>query len=339
MSKRLINIILTLTLLFVFQINTRAASLPALTISGRVKKTVHLTLDELSKMPSITVRLNEVDQGKNFRGAFNYQGIPLRTVLEQAGIQKEKADFSKLIDLVIVVRNKAGQQAALSWSEVFYRNPADIIVAFSFTPIMPHRKCESCHKPEVYENWFGQLKRPVGLPKLVIANDFFTDRCLEAITGIEVIDLNPRIKTQKMAKLHSPSFTVSGAVKNSMTITDLSSYNHKEFLTKQVGEGMGFHGLKWVEGVPLVDILKKAGAEMDLSTIFLISAPDGYRSSVSFGELFLTTGGSRMLIADIVNHNPLDKDGKFFFIPPDDLAADRDVKAVEKIEVINLFRK
>jgi len=35
----------------------------------------------------------------------------------------------------------------------------------------------------------------------------------------------------------------------------------------------------------------------------------------------------------------LDKDGKFFFIPPDDLAADRDVKAVEKIEVINLIKK
>lgn len=142
-----------------------------------------------------------------------------------------------------------------------------------------------------------------------------------------------------MAKLHSPSFTVSGAVKKPLTITDLSPYAHKEILSKQVGEGMGFHGLKWIEGVPLIDILKKAGAEMDLSTVFLISAPDGYRSTVSFGELFLSPFGDRMLIADVVNHNPLDKDGKFFFIPPDDLAADRDVKAVEKIEVINLFKK
>ncbi len=212
-------------------------------------------------------------------------------------------------------------------------------MAFSATPIMPHKKCESCHKPEIYENWFGQLKRPVGLPKLILANDFYTDRSLEEITSIEVVDLKPVIKTQKMAKLHSPSLLVSGAVKKSLTISDLSSYTHKEILTKQVGEGMGFHGLKWVEGVPLVDILKKAGAEMDLSTVFLISAPDGYRSSVSFGELFLNPGGDRMLMADVVNHNPLDKDGKFFFIPPDDLAADRDVKAVEKIEVINLFKK
>ncbi len=75
---------------------------------------------------------------------------------------------------------------------------------------------------------------------------------------------------------------------------------------------------------------------MDLSTVILISAPDGYRSLLSYGELFLTPAGGRILMADKINHNPLDKDGKFFFIPPDDLAADRDVKAVEKIEVINL---
>ena len=125
-------------------------------------------------------------------------------------------------------------------------------------------------------------------------------------------------------------------VKNPLVITDLSSYPHTEMLIKQVGDGMGYHGLKWAEGVPLQDILKKAGAEMDLMTVILISAPDGYRSLLSYGELTLTPAGGRILMADRINHNPLDKDGKFFFIPPDDLAADRDVKAVDKIEVINL---
>jgi hypothetical protein len=328
-----------LLLFFILQINGWAASSPVLTVSGAVKKAVPLSLDELSKMQSISVRLNEVDQGKNYKGAFNYQAIPLRTLLEQAGIQKENSDFSKQIDLAVVVRNKAGKQIALSWGELFYRNPSEVTVAFSAAPIMPHKNCESCHKPEIYENWFGQLKRPIGLPKLIVANDFYTDRSLEEITDIQVIDLKPVIKTQKMTKLHSPSFEVSGTVKKSLTLTDLSSYSHKEIMTKSIGEGMGFHGLKSVEGVPLVDILERAGAEMDLSTVILISAPDGYRSLVSFGELFLAPAGRRILIADIINHNSLDKDGKFFFIPPDDLAADRDVKAVEKIEVINLFKK
>ena len=36
------------------------------------------------------------------------------------------------------------------------------------------------------------LGRAVGLPKLVIADDLYTDRCLEEITAIQVIDLHPR---------------------------------------------------------------------------------------------------------------------------------------------------
>ncbi|MFH0788693.1 MAG: hypothetical protein V2B13_13920, partial [Pseudomonadota bacterium] len=289
-----------------------AASPAVLTISGQVVKPLQVNLEDFKKMPSITVRLNELDQGKNFRGTFNYQGVPLRTLLEQAHIQKGKSDFNKLIDLAVVVRNKEGRQIVLSWGEIFYRNPAEITIAFSGVPIMPHKKCDSCHKPEVYGRWFNQLTRPVGFPKLIAANDFYTDRSLENITGIEVIDLPPGIKGQKMAKLHSPSFAVSGQVKNPLVVTDLTAYPHTEMLLKQVGDGMGFHGLKWAEGVPLIDILKKAGAEMDLTTVILISAPDGYRSLLSYGELMLTPAGGRILIADKINHNPLDKDGKFF---------------------------
>lgn len=337
MVKRVVLMVFMLFLCF--QINSGAASSPALTVSGSVKKTVQFSQEDLSKLSPITVRLNEVDQGKTFRGVFNYQGIPLRTLLDLAGIQKEKSDFDKPIDLAILVKNKAGKQTALSWGEIYYRNPAEVTIAVSVAPIMPHKKCESCHKPEIYENWLGQLKRPIGLPKLIVANDFYTDRSLEEIVSIEVFDLKTKIKSQKLSKLHSPSLTVSGAVKKGRTITDLSSYPHMQLLSKQVGDGMGFHGLKWIEGVPLMDILKETGAGMDMNTVFLISAPDGYRSLISFGELFLTPSGRRMLMADAVNHNALDKGGKFFFVPIDDLAADRDVKAVEKIEVINLINK
>jgi len=41
-------------------------------------------------------------------------------------------------------------------------------------------------------------------------------------------------------------------------------------------------------------------------------------------------------VADRMNGQPIEKGGKFFFVPPDDLLADRDVKAVETIEVISI---
>ncbi|HMK66064.1 MAG TPA: hypothetical protein VK564_09735 [Thermodesulfobacteriota bacterium] len=335
MIKKIIYVLLMFLVLL--PVTGRAENTPdGLVISGQVKWPSRITLEGLSRMQSVTVRLNEVDLQKNFKGAFQYQGIPLRTLLEQAGIHKEKSNFNKPIDLAVLVKTKSGKQIVLSWGELFYRNPAEITVAFSAVPIMPHKKCESCHKPEVYERWLSPIKRSVGFPKLIVANDFYTDRSLEDIAQVEVIDLRPALKGQKISKLHSPSFDITGSVKNPLKVTELSSYNRVEMVIKQIGDGMGYHGLKWIEGVPLRELLDKAGAEMDPATVILISAPDGYRSLLSYGELYLSQAGNRILVADKINHKPLDKDGKFFFVPPDDLAADRDVKAVSQIEVITL---
>jgi hypothetical protein len=82
--------------------------------------------------------------------------------------------------------------------------------------------------------------------------------------------------------------------------------------------------------------MKKAlGTEADLDTVFLLSAPDGYRALLSYGELFQTLSGDRILISDR-NDKPAKKGGLFNLIIPDDLMADRWVYAVDKIEVIPL---
>lgn len=123
-------------------------------------------------------------------------------------------------------------------------------------------------------------------PKLIVTNDFYTDRCLEEIINIEVVNLHPKIKVEKQPKLFSPVFTITGVVKQNLTMADLSGYNHLEILAKQVGEGKGYHGLKKFSGVPLLELPEKPGVEPDLNTVLLISSPDGYRSLLSYGELF-----------------------------------------------------
>jgi hypothetical protein len=82
-----------------------------------------------------------------------------------------------------------------------------------------------------------------------------------------------------------------------------------------------------------------ANLDLTLSGFFLVSAPDGYRSALSYGELFLSPAGERVLLTDTINRNPIEEDGKFIMIPPDDLMADRWVKAVEKIEWIPVTPK
>ena len=308
-----------------------AASSSGFSISGAVKQPIRLTIENLPKFQSVNIRLNEVDGAKNFRGVFNYQGVPLRALLELAYIQKEESSFSKTLDMAIVVRNKAGKQVVLSWGEVFYKNPAEIIIAFSSSPIMPHQS-------EGYKKWSDLLNQPIGFPKLVVANDFYSDRCLEDITAIEVIDLNPKLKTQKKDPLYSPSFAITGEVKNPLQVSDLSAYVRTETMIKPVSDGSGYLGIKTIQGVPLAELLKKAGASMDANTVYLLSAPDGYRTLLSFGELFLNPAGTRILIVEQDGNLPLEKGGKFNLHLPDELSTDRAVSAVQNIDVVNLSR-
>jgi precorrin-4 methylase len=328
-----------LCILFLWYGTALSASQPSISVTGTVKQPLNLTIEDLRQFESVSVRLNEVTTDRNFHGAFSYRGVPLRTMLELATVQKEETDFFKPVDLVIIIKNKEGKQTVLSWGEIFYRNPSEIIIALTANPIMSHKSCKNCHNPETYEPWLNQLKRQVGFPKLVVANDFYTDRCLEDITNIEVVDLHPKLHVKKLPELFSPKFTITGATKRSKEFSDLASHSHIEIVAKQMGEGKGYHGLKDFTGVSLLEFIKEAGIDPDLNTVFLISAPDGYRSSVSYGELTLNPDGRNIVIADRAAGQPLNENGKFSVIFPNDFSADRWVKAVSKIEAIQLKQK
>ena len=325
------NILVWCCLLFIliFQAKGWAASSSGISISGAVKQPMRLTLEDLAKFQSINIRLNEVDRDQYFFGAFDYQGVPLRNLLELAYIQKEESSFGKLLDMAIVIRNKVGKQVVLSWGEVFYRNPAEIIIAYGASPIMPERA-------EGREKWRDTLNRPIGFPRLVVANDFYMDRSMESITSIEVISLNPKLKPGKTANPQPSSFDIFGSVKTLLQISDLTAYPRTEVMIKVIGSGRGYQGVRQASGVPLVKLLEKAGAWMDVNTVYLVTHSDGYRALLSFGELFLNPAGGRILVADGKENKGTGKEVGFTLLLPHDLSSDRNVKGIESIEVINL---
>jgi precorrin-4 methylase/DMSO/TMAO reductase YedYZ molybdopterin-dependent catalytic subunit len=324
---------------FSFAVNSWAGSLPAVSITGAVRQPLNLSLEDLQRFETVTVRLNEVTMDRQYHGAFYLRGVPLRTLLELAAVQKEETGFSKQIDLAILVRNKDGKQAVLSWGEVFYSNPAEVILAFSATPIIPHTDCNKCHGPEKFKKWLDVLSRPVGQPKLVVANDFYTDRSLEDVTNIEVFDLHLKMENKKKENLFSPGFMVTGAVKKKLTVSRLDSYRRLETLAKMIGDGAGYHGLESYSGVLLSELLNKAGVRPDMNHGIVVSAPDGYRTLLSCGEVFLSSRGKSIMVADKMANKPLEKGGKFKLILSDDLAADRTIKAVSNIEVVTFSQK
>jgi precorrin-4 methylase len=341
MKKKLVVSYLSLFIFFLclLPVSGWAASLPTISVTGSVRQPLNLTLEDLQKLEAVTVRLNEVTTDHRYNGAFYFRGVPLKTLLELAYVEKEETSFSKLTDLAVVVRNKEGKQTVLSWGEVFYSNPGELVLAFSSAPIMPHADCKICHGPEVFQSRLDILSRRVGLPKLVVANDFYTDRCLEDVTNIEVVNLHLKMVFKRTQNLFSPSFTVTGDVKQTLNISDFASYPLTHAPAKMIGDGAGYHGLETYGGVLLSELLKKAGVTPDLNQVVVISAPDGYRTLLSCGEVFLSSRGKSIMIADQAANQPVKKDGKFKLILPDDLSADRTVKAVNKIEVMTLRPK
>jgi hypothetical protein len=321
-----------------FRLN--AGEIPqTLTVKGLVEKPLRLNVKEINRMPSIRVQLNEIMTDGGFQGIFTYRGVPLRSILEKAKIQKQRKNFYKGIDLALVVRNKEGKQVSLSWGEIFYRNPATIVVATSAQPIMPHGDCKSCHDPEFTKRWLAPLHRKVGFPKLVVNSDTWSDRSLDNITEIQVVDPRPDLPSQKMKEINSPEFEISGAGITPVTVKDLSSFPKNRIRVSTVGEGKGYHGTHDVSGASFKTVVGKWLSKSDLSGAFVVSAPDGYRSLLSYGEVFLSPAGERVIIADSMKGEPLKENGKFIMMPTDDLMADRWVKAISKIEWIPLSPK
>jgi hypothetical protein len=263
----------------------RAASV---SVTGSVRQPLNLSLEDLNRFKTVRVQLNEVRQDGSYRGAWYYEGVPLRTLLETADVEKEETDFAKSIDLAILVRNGEGRNIALSWGEIFYKNSADVIVATSATPIKPHHGCGSCHKEDISDQYMKQFDRRIGFPKLVVASDGYSDRSIENIVSIEVINPTAMIPSDKSAKLFSPSFAVTGKVKNELTLNDLSGFAREDMRVIHMGEGKGYHGIDDYSGVLFEDVVKKAGLEPSLSSAFLLSAPDGYRSRCLLGGVFMT---------------------------------------------------
>ncbi len=308
---------------------------PVLSVTGLVQKPLNLSLDDLSRFQSGTVRLNEILRGNRFNGVFRYRGVPLRTLLEFASIRKQVDEYSKPIDLAVIVRSGNGNRAVLSWGEIFYSNPHDVLIAFSAEPVMPMKECRSCHKTGSFEKWEKPLHRKAALPKLVLADDFFTDRCLEGVVNIEVAALKKEGLRSRPETIYSPAITITKNGSVLRQIKELPRGSRVEIQAKQVGDGKGFHGMRSFSGAPLSEVFSRAGIAPSLESALMITAPDGYRSLVSWGEITLAMDGSSVILADKENAKPLG-DGKFYCVMGHDLSADRWVKAVKEIEIINV---
>jgi len=313
------------------------SDVPLFTMTGTVNNPMQLTLADLKQMQSTEIKMSEVSSDGNYHGVFVYKAVPLRTLLNMADIEQTSTTFNKLVDSVIVLRDGAGRKVALSWGEVYYHNPADVTLAYSATPVYPQKhNCTKCHVPEDYIDAIEQLERKVAMPKLLVSGDFYSDRFLEGITNIDVIDLRPNIPVDQDARLRSNRIQVRGEVKQPLVLTSLKKYPTIEVTKKVVGVGRGYHGLHRFRGTSIKNVLSAAGVEPRMDQVVMIWAPDGYRAAFSMAELFIAERGDQIILADTVDGEALVEGGDIRVMVGPDNTDDRDVQAVTNIEVIDL---
>jgi DMSO/TMAO reductase YedYZ molybdopterin-dependent catalytic subunit len=142
------------------------------------------------------------------------------------------------------------------------------------------------------------------------------------------------------AQAAPPSVQVTGAVKQALTLTaeDLAKMPRATARTTN-------NGMETVyEGVPLHEVLKKAGVPLGselrgkaLASYVLAEAQDGYQVVLSIGELDPSFIDNGILLADTANGKPLfGAQGRFRLVVPKDKPGARSVRMLTRIEVVQV---
>jgi hypothetical protein len=85
----------------VFVLMMEASSM-AFTVGGLVRQPLNLDQSDLAKLESVSVRVNEVTRDHRFHGAFTFRGVPLKTLLGLASVQKKESRFGKPLELAVI---------------------------------------------------------------------------------------------------------------------------------------------------------------------------------------------------------------------------------------------
>jgi len=281
---------------------------------------------DLSALPirSIAIKEMAIENGNRvFKGAFFVNGYSLYDILSSKTFKKAPENtFSPPVDLYAVVENDNGEKAVFSWGEIYYRNSFDILIAKTIQPINPARAKVSYVLPET--------------PKLICAKDLLDVRFISNPTKITVRSHHGAMPKEKPADIYSPELKIV-AKTGAFTIGEVGpSVEKRTYADVSYGHGMGFKGNESVSGYVLKDLISakfKPTPDMLREWIAIGSAKDGYRVVLSLSEIMNRNDNEDFLLLD---KKDTPGNGRFMLYPACDFFADRDVRAIEKLELFDL---
>lgn len=298
-------------------------SLKSILVEGEVENpgTVDFALLPTNRFPAKDVS-NGKDKNK-FIGSYFFSGYSLFDIINQKSVKKaNESEFKPAVDLYVIVENDKGEKVVFSWGELFYaKDNFRSVITKSVRAINPSKMKMKWYLPEA--------------PVLFNGNDAFNFRSISNPTKITVKSFAGTFSKERIKEIYTPEFTVTSPGGN-VVVKDIAGIEKRKFRGLGYGHGMGWKGVDEVEGFVFKDVLKKYIAidEKEIaSTILCVSAKDGYRVTFSLSEIINRNDMNDFLL--IEKNNSLEE-GKYNLFATPDFFVDRNVRSVEKIEIINV---
>jgi hypothetical protein len=261
--------------------------------------------------------------GDRFVGAYRYDGYSLFDILDKRILKKANSnEFRPIIDLFVEIENEKGDKVVFSWGEIYYPNNLHkILIASGVSRIVPSKT--------------RQLWPLPGESKIVAGSDLVTERNITSPIRITVKSY-PHSFTVKqgMSPMYSSKIDVFNSVKKIGQIENLpSNLNSETFNTIFYGRGKGIHSTTPFSGILLKDLLQKnypVSRENLKSGMICIAGKDGYRSAVSYSELFNRNDQQEFLL---IKTGVQEDGGLYRIFAASDFFSDRAIKSVSEIHL------
>ena len=309
-----------------FYDNVETNQLPVkdLFIEGEVANPGKVDFTELT-IHSVIVKETLFDStgGDKFVGCYRYDGYSLFDILDKRILKKaNSSEFRPIIDLYVEIENDKGEKVVFSWGEIYYPNDLHkILIASGVSRIIPSKTKELWPLPVE--------------SKIVAASDLVTERNIGSPVRMTVKSYQHSFPVnQGMSPMYSTQidlFNSSNPVRQIKTIPQ--NLNKVTFSTIFYGRGKGIHSTTPFNGVLLKDLLLKdypVKRDNLRSGILCIVGKDGYRSVVTYSELFNRNDQQEFML---VKSKYQEDGGQFRIFAAADFFSDRAIKSVSEIHL------
>jgi len=304
--------------------SVREYTLGSVFVGGEVAQPGHVDLASLPLNSVVVKELASENGEARFKGAFQYVGYSLFDILTNFTATKaNEKDFRPKVDMYVVVENEKGERAVFSWGEIYYSR--------DYHKILLARQVRAINPSKTKTKWQAPAE-----PRLICANDQYNTRFISNPTRITVRSAPGVFATEKPKVMFSPEIRMQFDGKP-VTVTDIQGMaEERSYAHVGYGHGMGFKGVKCVKGFVLKDVLVKtmslhAGASGTILAI--VSAKDGYRCAFSLSEIINRNDNADFLLQERAD-SPTD--GRYTLFATPDFFVDRNVRAVEQIEFLQI---